>query len=186
MARMSDGKVLPILGYSKSWDCLGNQAVRDNDVWALFFHSLSMPGYDHPTTELGKRLVGEWTSIGGGAGVTEIFAPNGHFANVAVQQWYALSNTSGLVWEVNRAWQGNGPYQVRGDRLHTQNPKGSETEKDVTRLFSVVRMPNPSKPGGYDWVLRIVERSWNGSQTWGFSKSGNYVLHMVRQDQPQS
>jgi hypothetical protein len=184
MARLNDGKVLPIIGYSKTWDCLGNQAVRDNDVWALFFHSLQLPGYDRPTPELGKQIVGEWTSIGGGAGVTEIFAPNGHFANVAVYQTY-VANTSGLVWAVNRAWKGDGPYEVHGDRVHTQNPKGSATEKDVTRLFSVVRMPNPSKPTGYDWVLRMVERSSDGSQTWGFSHSGNYVLHMVRHEQPQ-
>jgi hypothetical protein len=41
-------------------------------------------------------------------------------------------------------------------------------------------MPNDNKPGGFDLVLRMVERSWDGSQTWGFSPGGNFVTHMIK------
>jgi hypothetical protein len=74
-----------------------------------------------------------------------------------------------------------GPYEVHGDRLHTQNAKGSETERNVTRLFSIVRMPNDERPSEFDYVLRVVQRSWDGSETWGFSRSGNYVTHMTKE-----
>jgi hypothetical protein len=173
-------QVLPILGFSKTWNCLGNQAVRDNDVWALFFHSLRVPGYTQESPQLAQQLIGMWTSASGDAGVALIFAPNGRFSSVAVYQTYALSSTSGTVWEVDRSWKGDGPYTVHGDVVHTENPHGSDVEKNATRYFSVVRMPNENKPGGFDYALLLVERSANGSATWGFSPSGNFVLHMVK------
>ncbi len=42
-------------------------------------------------------------------------------------------------------------------------------------------MPNDQRPGEFDYVLRMVERSFDGSQTWGFSSSGNYVTHMTKE-----
>src|SRR5579862_3196555 len=45
MIELAPGQVMPIVGFSKVWGCLGNQAMRDNDVWALLFHSLQIPGY---------------------------------------------------------------------------------------------------------------------------------------------
>jgi len=179
MAQMGD-QVLPILGYSKVWNCLGNQSMRDNDVWALLFHSLQLPGYANDSPQLAHQLIGSWSSASGSAGNNVAFAGNGHFGSVAVAQTYAPSSTPGMVWEIDRSWQGDGPYTVHGDQLHTQNPHGSETERDVTRFFSIVRMPNDDKPGGFDYALRMVERSWDGSQTWGFSPSGNYVTHMIK------
>lgn len=173
-------QVLPILGFSKTWNCLGNQAVRDNDVWALFFHSLRVPGYTQDSPQLAQQLVGMWTSASGDAGVSLIFAPNGRFSSVAVYQTYALSSTSGMVWQIDRSWKGDGPYTVHGDVVHSENPHGSDVEKNATRYFSVVRMPNDNKPGGFDYALLLVERSWDGSATWGFSPSGNFVLHMVK------
>ena len=121
------------------------------------------------------------SSTSGSAGNSYTFAENGRFGTVALQQSYAASSTPGMVVETNRSWQGDGPYEVHGDRLHTQNPNGSETEKDVTRFFSIVRMPNDKTPGGFDFVLRVVKRSWDKSQTWGFSPSGNYVTHMIKE-----
>ena len=179
IARMGD-QVLPILGYSRTWNCLGNQAMREHDVWALLFHSLQLPGYTNESPELAQQLVGTWSSASGSAGNSETYAPNGRFGYVAVYQGYAPSSTPGMVLEIDRSWKGDGPYAVQGDRLHTENPNGSETQKNVTRLFSIVRTPNDTKPGGFDLVLRIVERSWDGSQTWGFSPGGNYVTHMVK------
>ena len=181
MVDMGGGQVLPIVGFTKVWNCLGNQAVRDNDVWALLFHSLQIPGYTQDSPKLAEQLVGMWTSASGGAGNAAIFAPNGHFSTVAVYQSYQASSTPGYVWEVDRSWQGDGPYEVHGDRVHTRNPKGSDTEKDVTRYFSIVRTPNENKPGGYEYALRMVERSWDGSATWGFNPaSGNFVTHMIK------
>jgi hypothetical protein len=173
-------QVLPILGFSKTWKCLGNQSVRDNDVWALFFHSLQVPGSTPDSAHLAQQLVGMWSSASGGAGVSLIFAPNGHFASVAVYQSYALSSTNGMVWEIDRSWKGDGPYSLHGDVLHTENPHGSDVEKNATRYFSIVREPNDNKPGGFQYALLLVERSWDGSATWGFSPSGNFVLHMVK------
>jgi hypothetical protein len=184
MARMSK-QVLAIIGFSKTWNCLGNQSMRDNDVWALFFHSLQLPGYEQDSPQLGQQIIGTWSSMSGSAGNTRIYARSGRFASVAVYQSYEASNTPGMVWEVDRSWKGDGPYDVYGDRLHTQNANGSETEKDVTHFFSVVRTPSDTKPGQFDWVLRTVERSWDGSQTWGFSPNGNYVMHMIRQEHSQ-
>ncbi len=181
MAGMAgNSSVLPIIGYSRTWSCLGNQSVRDNDVWALLFHSLQLPGFANDSRDLARQLVGTWSSASGSAGNSYTFAENGRFGSVALQQSYAASSTPGMVLEINRSWRGDGPYDVRGDRLHTRNPSGSETERDVTRLFSIVRTPNDS--GGFDHVLRVVERSWDGSQTWGFSPSGNYVTHMIREE----
>jgi hypothetical protein len=174
-------QVLPILGFSKTWNCLGNQAMRDNDVWALLFHSLHLPGHIQESPELSQQLIGSWSSASGGAGNSVTFSPNGRFGTVAVYQSYAASSTPGMVLEINRSWQGDGPYSVHGDQMHTQNAHGSDSEKDVTRFFSIVRTPNDNKPGGFEVVLRMVERSWNGSQTWGFSPSGNYVTHMIKQ-----
>jgi hypothetical protein len=179
MARMGD-QVLPIVGFSKVWNCLGNQSVRDNDVWALLFHSLQLPGYTKDSPQLAQQLVGMWSSASGGAGTSEIFAPNGHFSTVAVYQSYEASSTPGMVWEVDRGWQGEGTYEVQGDRVHTLNAHRTDARKDITRYFSIVRMPNESAPGGYDYVLRLVDRSWDGSRTWGFSPSGNYVTHMKK------
>jgi hypothetical protein len=173
--------VLPIIGYSRTWNCLGNQSMRDNDVWALLFHSLQLPGFTKDSPQLAQQLIGTWSSASGSAGNSNVFAKNGRFGSVALYQSYAPSSTPGIVWEINRSWQGDGPYEVHGDRLHTQNAKGSETERDVTRLFSIVRMPNDKKPGEFDYVLRVVQRSWDGSQTWGFSPSGNYVTHMTKE-----
>lgn len=178
MAQMGPQSVLPVIGYSKTWNCLGNQSMRDNDVWALLFHSLQLPGFTKDSPELAQQIIGSWSSASGHAGNSETFAKNGRFGTVSLYQSYTPSSTPGMVWEVNRSWQGDGPYEVHGDRLHTQNAKGSETEKDVTRLFSIVRMPKSDRPDEFDYVLRMVERSWNGSQTWGFSPSGNYVTHM--------
>lgn len=180
MAQMGD-YVLPIIGYSRTWNCLGNQSERDNDVWALLFHSLQLPGFMKDSSELAQQLVGTWSSASGSAGNTLVFARNGHFGSVALYQSYSPSSTPGMVWEINRSWQGDGPYEVHGDRLHTQNPHGSDTEKNVTRLFSIVRMPNHERPGEFDYVLRVVERSWDGSQTWGFSPGGNYVLSLTKE-----
>jgi hypothetical protein len=173
--------VLPIIGYSRTWKCLGNQSMRDNDVWALLFHSLQLPGFAKDSPQLAQQLIGTWSSASGSAGNSNVFAKNGRFGSVAQYQSYAQSSTPGMVWEINRSWQGDGPYEVHGDRLHTQNAKGSETERDVTRLFSIVRMPNGERPGEFDYVLRMVQRSWDGSQTWGFSPSGNYVTHMTKE-----
>lgn len=183
MAQMGN-EVLPIIGYSKTWDCLGNQAMRDNDVWALLFHSLELPGFTEDSPKLAKQLIGSWSSASGSAGNNVAFAKNGRFGSVAVYQSYRASSTPGMVWEVNQSWKGDGPYEVHGDRLHTQNKKGSETERDVTRLFSIVRMPNAERPDEFDYVLRMVERSWDGGPTWGFNPtSGNYVTHMTK-DKP--
>lgn len=180
MAQMGQS-VLPIIGYSKTWDCLGNQSMRDNDVWALLFHSLQLPGFTEDSPQLAQQLIGSWSSASGSAANNLAFAKNGRFGSVALYQSYQSSSTPGMVWEVNRSWKGDGPYEVHGDRLHTQNSKGSETEKNVTRFFSIVRMPNDQKRGEFDYVLRVVERSWDGSQTWGFSSSGNYVTHMTKE-----
>lgn len=181
MIETAPGQVMPIVGFSKVWGCLGNQAMRDNDVWDLLFHSLQLPGYTQDSPKLAEQLVGMWTSASGGAGNAAIFAPNGHFSTVAVYQSYEASSTPGYVWEVDRSWKGDGPYEVHGDRLHTSNPKGSETERDVTRYFSIVRTPNENKPGGYEYALKMVERSWDGSATWGFNPaSGNFVTHMIK------
>jgi hypothetical protein len=179
MARVGD-QALPILGFSKTWNCLGNQAVRDNDVWALFFHSLAVPGYTQDSPQLTQQLVGMWSSASQGAGVSLIFAPNGHFASVAVYQSYASSSTPGMVWEIDRSWQGDGPYTVHADRVHTENPRGSASEKNVTRYFSIVREPDDHAAGGFRYALLLLERSWNGSPTWGFSPSGNFVVHMIK------
>lgn len=180
MAQMGD-YVLPIIGYSRTWNCLGNQSERDNDVWALLFHSLQLPGFTEDSPQLAQQLVGSWSSASGHTGINEVFAKNGRFGSVALYQSYSPSSTPGMVWEINRSWQGDGPYEVHGDRLHTQNPHGSDTEKNVTRFFSIVRMPNRERPGEFDYVLRVVERSWDGSQTWGFSPSGNYVLSLTKE-----
>jgi hypothetical protein len=179
VAQMGD-QVLPILGFSRTWDCLGNQSMRDNDVWALLFHSLQLPGYIQESGQLAQQLVGTWSSSSGSAGNSATFAPNGRYGKVAVYHGYTLSSTPNMVWEINRSWQGDGPYTVHGDQLHTQNAHGSDSEKDVTRFFSVVRMPNDNKPGGFEFVLRMVQRSWDGGRTWGFSPSGNYVTHMIK------
>lgn len=177
MVRMGD-QLLPILGYSRTWNCLGNQAMRDNDVWALLFHSLQVPGYASESPELAQELIGEWLSASGSAGNSYTFAPNGRFGSVSVYLGYAASSTPGMVWEIDKSWKGDGPYTVHGDRLHMQNPNGSETTKDETRFFSIVRVPNDKKPGGFDLVLRLVERSWDGSDTWGFKPGGNYILSL--------
>jgi hypothetical protein len=184
MARMGK-QVLPIIGYSRTWNCLGNQSVRDNDVWALLFHSLQLPGHAQDSPQLGRQLIGTWSSTSGSAGNTEFFSRNGRFGSVALYQSYEASTTPGMVWEVDRSWQGDGPYEVHGDRLHTQDAKAGDSERNVTRLFSIVRTPSDKKPGGFDWVLRMVERSYNGSQTWGFSPSGNFVTHMTLEGRPQ-
>jgi hypothetical protein len=184
MAQMGD-RVLPIIGYSRTWNCLGNQSMRDNDVWALLFHSLQLPGFTSDSPHLAEQIVGTWSSASGSAGNTDVYAKNGRFGTVALYQSYESSSTPGMVWEINRSWKGDGPYEVHGDRLHTQNANGSETERNVTRFFSVVRMPNDEKPGKSDYVLRVVQRSWDGSQTWGFSPSGNYVTHMTKQSRAE-
>lgn len=180
MAQMSDGQVLTIVGFSKVWNCLGNQSVRDNDIWALLFHSLQLPGYTKDSPQLAQQLVGMWSSASGGAGSAEIFAPNGHFSTVAVYQQYVQSTTTGLVWEVDHNWQGEGTYDVHGDQVHEHNAKRTDARGDFTRYFSIVRMPNENAAGGFQYVLRLVERSWDGSRTWGFSPSGNYVTHMAK------
>jgi hypothetical protein len=183
MVQMGD-QVLPIVGFSKVWNCLGNQATRENDVWALLFHSLRIPGYDHDSPQLAEQLIGMWSSASNGAGTSETFAPNGHFGTVAVYQSYERSTTPGMVWEVNRAWQGDGTYEVHGDRVHTHNARPS-AQQDKTQLFSIVRTPNENAPGGFDVTLRILTRSWDGSPTWGFSPSGNYVTHMKKSNPSQ-
>jgi len=180
MIDMGGGQVLPIVGFSKHYLCLGSMYVRDNDIWAMLFHSLQIPGYTEDSPKLAEQIVGMWTSVGSNVGNSEIFAPNGRYSTVSVYRSYESSSSPGYVWEVDRSWAGDGPYEVHGDRVHTRNPKGSDTERDVTRYFTVVRMPNESKPGGYDYILRMVERSFDGSPTWGFSNSGNFVTHMVR------
>jgi hypothetical protein len=180
LAQMNSNQVFPIIGYSKTWDCLGNQAMRDNDVWALLFHSLQLPGFTKDSPQLAQQLIGNWSSASGSAGNSETFAKNGRFGTVSLYQYRTPSSTPGMVWEVNRSWQGDGPYEVHGDRLHTQNPKGSDIEKNVTRFFSIVRMPNNDRPGEFNYVLRVVRRSWDGSQTWGFSPNGNYVIAMTK------
>ena len=184
MVRMSESQVFPVLGITKVWDCLGNQAVRDNDVWALFFHSLKIPGYDSDSPKLAEELPGSWTSISGGAGIDYRFSKYGHFATVADYQTYSSSSGSGMVWESNRFWNGEGTYSVHGDRLHTEKPHGSAHEHNITRFFSIVNTPDAKSPSGYDKVLLLVDRSSDGSRTWGFSKSGNYVSHLKRDTQP--
>jgi hypothetical protein len=185
MAQMSDGQVLPIVGFSKVWKCLGNQSTRDNDIWALLFHSLQLPGYATESPQLAQQLVGMWSSASGGAGTAEIFAPNGHFSTVGVYQSYETSSTPGMVWEVDRSWQGEGTYEVHGDQVHEHNAKRTDDRRDVTRYFSIVRVPNENAAGGYEYVLRLVDRSWNGSPTWGFSPSGNFVTHMAKSNPRQ-
>lgn len=180
MIQLADGTVFPIVGFSRHYLCLGSMYVRDNDVWALLFHSLQIPGYTQAPSSQAAQIVGMWTSVGGNAGNAEIFAPNGHFSTVSVYRSYETSATPGYVWEVDRSWQGDGPYEIHGDLLRTQNLHASTAEHDVTRYFNVVRMPNASKPDGYDYVLLVVRHSSDGSPVWGFSASGNYVTHEVR------
>jgi hypothetical protein len=180
MIQMSDGQVLPIVGFSRHYLCLGSMYVRDNDIWSLLFYSLQIPGYTQESPKNAEQIVGMWTSVGGNAGNAEIFAPNGHFSTVGVYRSYEASSSPGYVWEVDRSWMGDGPYEAHGNLLHTQNLHASEAERDVTRYFSVVRMPNESKPGGYDYVLLTLRHGDNGP-VWGFSNSGNYVSHEVRQ-----
>ena len=180
MARMGN-QVLTILGFTKTWDCLGNQSMRDNDVWALLFHSLQLPGYTQESPQLAEQLVGTWSSASGHAGNSVTFAPNGRFGTVAVYQSYTASSTPGMVLEIDRSWKGDGPYTVHADQVHTKNPNGSDSEKDVTLFFSIVRTPSADKPGRFETALRMVERSYDGSQTWGFSPGGNYVTHMIKE-----
>jgi hypothetical protein len=180
MIQMADGQVLPIVGFSRHYLCLGSMYMRDNDVWAMLFYSLQIPGFTQESPKDAEQIIGMWTSASGNAGNAEIFAPNGHFSTVGVYQSYEASSTPGYVWEVDRSWTGDGPYEAHGNLLHTQNHHASEAERDVTRYFSVVRMPNESKPGGYDYVL-LTLRHGDAGPVWGFSNSGNYVSHMVRQ-----
>ena len=85
-----------------------------------------------------------------------------------------------MVWEVNRSWSGDGPYEVHGDRLRTQNPHASVAEHDVTRLFSIVRRPTRDRRGQFDYILRVVRHSDTGRVA-GFSPNGNYVLTQTKQ-----
>jgi hypothetical protein len=182
MAQMGD-QVLPIIGFSKVWACLGNQSERENDMWALLFHSLQLPGYTKDSPQLAQQLIGMWSSASRGAGVSQTFAPNGHFGNVAVYQSYTPSSTPGMVWETNRAWQGDGTYEVHGDIVHTHNDHGGG-QPDRTRLVSIVRRGNVN--GGSDLILRLVDRSWDGGPTWGFNPtSGNYVISMHKSNASQ-
>jgi len=179
MARMGN-YVLPIIGYSKSRNCLGEVPMRDNDVWALLFHSLQLPGFTQDSPQLAQQLIGTWFSASSGAANSEVFAKNGRFGRVGLYK-LDIPSTPGWVWETTTSWQGDGPYDVHGDRLHTQMARGSETERNVTRLFSIVRMPSNARPGEFDYALRVVQRSPDGSQTWGFSDSDNYVTHMTKE-----
>jgi hypothetical protein len=180
IAEMGDSQVLPVLGVTDGIDCMGAGVWRDSDVWALLFHSLQMPGHTSETDELKRLLIGAWSSTSGSAGNSDTFAPNGRFGAVSVVQTYQHSATPGMVWEVNRSWSGDGPYEVHGDRLRTQNPRASVAEHDVTRLFSIVRRPTRDHRGQFDYILRVVRHSDTGRVA-GFSPNGNYVLTQTKQ-----
>jgi hypothetical protein len=178
VARIGD-QVLQIMGLTKTARCLGNLAWRDNATWALLFHSLQLPGYTGESRQLAQQLVGTWTISGSRAGVTQTYASNGRFGSVAVYQSYELSSRADTVLEVNRSWQGDGPYTVHGDRLHTENAHAGESERNVTRLFSIVRMPKEDQPGQFNEVLRVVEHADNDVQ--GANPDHNYVTSWTKQ-----
>ena len=178
MARMGH-RVLPILGFTKSARCLGNLSWRDNATWLLLFHSLRLPGYEEESHQLARQLLGTWTTVGSSAGVTETYAGNGRFGSVAVYQSYEASNRADMVLEVNRSWQGDGPYAVRGDRLHTENAHASESERNRTRLFSIVRMPKRDRADQFDTVLRVIEHADYDVQ--GANPDHDYVSSWTRQ-----
>jgi hypothetical protein len=168
--------VFPVLGLTRTGDCLGDyESERDNDVWALFFHSLQIPGYDETSPNLAAELLGSWWDIGSRVGLNLSFSNYGRFTTTS-----GYRPDSGDI----QVWNGGGSYTVQGDRLHTMDPHGSQSERDVTRFFSIVRVPNPSKPSGYDNVLLMLEGSSDGNAVSGFSNSGNYVSRYVKDAEP--
>jgi hypothetical protein len=179
MAQMGN-QVLPVFGLTTSIDCMGAGPWRDNDVWALLFHSLKLPGYAEDSPQLAQQIIGTWTGVGVGVANSRTFAPNGRFGSLGMSQTYRSSSTPGMVLQITESWPGDGPYEIHGDRLHTQNAKASEVERDVTRFFSIVRRPNVSRPGQFDYILRMVCRSDNGRIA-GNSPSGNYVFALTKE-----
>jgi hypothetical protein len=60
------------------------------------------------------------------------------------------------------------------------SPAGWTVQNGGNGITTLTFPPNDNAPGGYEYVLRLVDRSWDGSPTWGFSPGGNYVTHMKK------
>ena len=177
LARFNQRAVV-LLGLFNAEKCLGSPYMRDNDVFLLVFHSLRLPGFAADSGQLGRQLIGTWQSIGSNVGLNLTYAPNGHFSDLGVVAM-EYESPGGIVHETSEAWPGNGTYEVSGDRLTTVHTKGANTGVPLSRLFSIVRRPRPGRPGEYDEILRIVQRSEYG-RTWGFGDSNNYVISYNR------
>jgi len=171
---------IPVIAFTRFPACLGGKYVREHDTWETFFHSLRVDGYVHENDHLAREIVGTWSAAGGHGGVSETYSPNGRMGNVAVAQTYEIAGTPAMVWEVNRGWQGDGPYEVHGSRLHIENSHAGPSEHNVTRLFRIVHRPRKDgPPGAMEDALMVLTKS--DTQVFGFSPANVYVSTLVRQ-----
>jgi hypothetical protein len=171
-------QVVALAGITKSGQCLGNRYYRDNDNWALLFHSLQLPGYTGDSPLLKQQLLGQWESVGSTTFSSKTYAANGHFGRLDAHATYTESSRPGFIVQETSSWEGDGSYEVRGDRLTSSPSTGEYAGKTITELFSIVRRANTAKPGGSELLLRVVSRASGPTQ--GMSGNGAFVYTMVK------
>jgi len=176
------GQVIPLVAATRDANCMGNEFTRDHDNWIRLFHSLQLPGYTEDSTWLRQHLVGTWGSTGSNVynGVT--YSADGHYGRVGAHATYTQpASRPNVVVQETTSWVGDGTYTVRGDRLSTAGTLGQNGYREETKLFSIVRFRDNSKPGGYQYRIRMLE--WSGSErVWGASANGTYVYTATRDD----
>ena len=143
-------------------------AGHDNLNWTLITFGLDLPADPHPLS-LKRQLIGSWNSVGSSVYVEWTFAANGQFADVSAHSTYTASDWSNVVTQETSTWVGDGTYEVHGERLTiARKVRGGRPE---TNLFSIVRRPNPEKPGGTEWLLRYL----------GFGEGHPYLATMTKE-----
>lgn len=156
LARVN-GQAFAVLGLTPDNDrCLGG---RDNTNWVLLFHSLRISRARPDPEFLKKRLIGSWTAVSASTYSNRAFSANGHFGTVAGHSSYRVSPDTGQIFQESSTWLGEGTYQLDGDHLTMTRANGSTPQSS---RISIVRRPNPESRGGFEVVLRMLQRSPEG------------------------
>jgi hypothetical protein len=157
-------QVVPVIGLTNSDDrCMDG---HDNATWVLLFHGLQLPGFTKETPTLKHQLIGSWTSVSSTTYENQAFAANGHFGTIAGHSTYTASSDPGFLLQTTSTWLGDGTYEVHGDQLMRTWLSRSDS-KPMTDLISIVRRPNRERQGGFEYLLRIVQKSDNGAMLVG-------------------
>jgi hypothetical protein len=118
-----------------------------------FFNSFTIKNFEAPknsVSEVSKRIVGDWISIGGSALNEYLFAANGNYQYIGA--YATTTKTTDAYYEYTHintsSFKGDGSYSIKGDQLIFTKYGQKEGEQYQFRFEKV-------NHGGTGWKDRL-------------------------------